>query len=150
MSPMNRTSPITRRHLCYPCSHRAFKNDLVISRPCNLVWSRDIAETLQNCGLVCWQKKKLATVHHRWQRRISEVIFWTDKVRNAAVRRRTAQELLESVITRWRLRCFGHYTDLAQITEQWNGYHLKSRKTTATSEWFIVCCGVFGPWHSFQ
>ena len=63
--------------------------------------------------------KKLEAAHHRWQRKILGV-SWKDMVRNEEIRQRTGLERLEDILSKRRLRWFGHVQrmDDGRITKQ--------------------------------
>ena len=63
--------------------------------------------------------KRLEAAHHRWQRKILGV-SWRDMVRNEEIRQRTGLERLEDILSKRRLRWFGHVQrmDDGRITKQ--------------------------------
>jgi len=90
-----------------------------------------------NMTVVNW--KKLEAAHHRWLRKILR-ISWVDRVTNEEVRWRTAQESLETIIKRRRLRWFGHIhrmstSRLAHQTLNWTPLAFRKKPGRPRKSW---------------
>jgi len=83
--------------------------------------------------------KKLEAAHHRWQRSILK-ISWKDMVTNKAVREKSGQDTLESIIRERRLRWFGHVCRMdpnrqtRQVTN-WTPSNFKRRRGRPRVSW---------------
>ena len=83
--------------------------------------------------------KKLEAAHHRWQRQILGV-SWRDMVRNEEIRKRTGLERLDDILSKRRLRWFGHvqHMDDNRITKQalnWSPKYGRQKRGRPKKNW---------------